>query len=220
MALTADDFARFYQELYPARDGEAKPREPFPWQQALVGRVLRDGWPDAIDIPTGLGKTSVLDVAVFCAAVKRDLAPRRMFFVVDRRLIVDAAWEHARNIAATLALAESDSVCHAIAQALRQDGDVGPVLSVTRMRGGVTWDGTWLDRPDRFAIVTGTVDQIGSRMLFRGYGVAEYARPIDAALTGTDSLVLIDEAHLSEPFRRTISDAATFEPAQIRPAPT
>lgn len=213
MALTADDFARFYRELYPERDG-AKPREPFPWQQALVERVLREGWPDAIDIPTGLGKTSGLDVAVYCAAMDRDKAPRRLFFVVDRRLIVDAAWEHARHIADTLTRGEPGTVSHTIAQALHQDGDDGPVLSVTRLRGGITWDSTWLDRPDRFAIVTGTVDQIGSRMLFRGYGVTEYARPIDAALTSTDSLVLIDEAHISEPFRRTISDAAKFEARQ------
>lgn len=212
MTLTSSDFAVFYRELYPDRD-------PFPWQQELVKKVLAHGWPEAIDIPTGLGKTSVLDIAVFCAAVDPASAPRRMFFVVDRRLIVDAAWRHAQHIAETLSVPSNKPVAQTVARALAQPGDNGPVLSVTRMRGGVTWDRTWLERPDRFAIVTGTVDQIGSRMLFRGYGVTPAARPIDAGLTGTDSLILIDEAHLSEPFRATLSAAADCETDPIKPVP-
>ena len=59
--LEASDFTPFIRELYG--------RDPFPWQQGLVDRVLADGdWPDLIDVPTGLGKTSTLDIAVFVAA--------------------------------------------------------------------------------------------------------------------------------------------------------
>ncbi len=47
----------------------------------------------------------------------------------------------------------------------------------------------------------GTVDQIGSRLLFRGYGVSD----LDAALVGTDSLVLVDEAHLSTALVDTVT---------------
>jgi CRISPR-associated endonuclease/helicase Cas3 len=75
------------------------------------------------------------------------------------------------------------------------------------MRGGTTWAASWLDRPDLPGVVTGTVDQIGSRFLFRGYGVSDNRKPIDAALVGTDSLLLIDEAHLAEAMITTIRAA-------------
>ncbi|MBX6722088.1 MAG: type I-U CRISPR-associated helicase/endonuclease Cas3, partial [Dactylosporangium sp.] len=205
--LTVDRFGDFFHEVHsgrgPATAGQR--RDPFPWQAALLRRVVSDGWPDAIDVPTGLGKTCVLDVAVFAAALDVPAARRRIFYVVDRRLVVDEAYEHARRIAAALA-DPPGPVARAVAQRLRQDDD-DVVLDVTRMRGGVTWERTWLERPDRYAVVTGTVDQVGSRLLFRGYGVSDRARPIDAALVGTDSLIVIDEAHLAQAFVTTAQAA-------------
>lgn len=213
--LTAADFATFVAEVHNGR-------RPFPWQSALVESVLGTGaWPEELDIPTGLGKTSVLDVAVFAAAANREAAPRRMFFVVDRKLIVDQAHDHATTIATALATPDKyGPVCGKVAQAVRLIDDDAPApLSVTRMRGGITWDRMWVDRPDRYAIVTGTVDQIGSRVLFRGYGLTERARPIDAALVGCDSLIIIDEAHLSSAFATTLRAAIDTEPARLRPTP-
>ncbi len=200
--LTVDDFRRFVAEVHGGR-------KPFPWQVALLESTLAAGcWPGVIDVPTGLGKTSVLDVAVFLAAMRRDLGRRRMFFVVDRRIVVDEAYEHAKCLADALDGHGGDQhagpVSQCVAEALRR-GDDGPVLEVARMRGGVTWDWLWLERPDRYAIVTGTVDQIGSRLLFRGYGVTDYARSIDAALVGTDSLIVVDEAHLAEALTTTLT---------------
>ncbi|MCD0449405.1 type I-U CRISPR-associated helicase/endonuclease Cas3 [Actinocorallia sp. API 0066] len=204
-ALRAADFPAFYQAVHGHR--------PFPWQTDLVTRVLGDGrWPDVLDVSTGLGKTSVIDVAVFVAAARPELARRRLFFVVDRRLIIDEAYEHAGKIADALRAPEDPLVAR-VAEALRQPDDDVP-LQVMRMRGGVTWSWRWLDRPDRYAVVVGTVDQVGSRLLFRGYGVGEHLRSIDAALVGVDSMIVLDEGHLSEPFRRVVDAIGRLDPGE------
>ncbi|MEU3170006.1 type I-U CRISPR-associated helicase/endonuclease Cas3 [Streptosporangium sp. NPDC006930] len=215
-ALAVTDFPAFYKEVHGY--------EPFPWQTALLDRVVREGWPELIDVPTGLGKTSVVDVALFAAALGRVRGqtgvPRRVFFVVDRRLIVDEAYRHAETIAEALRTSNRGSLAAKVATALRMDGDTaGAPVEVTRMRGGVNWSWRWIERPDRHAIVVGTVDQVGSRFLFRGYGVGEHLRPIDAALVGTDSLIVVDEAHLSEAFLSGVRGARDCDetPAAIRP---
>lgn len=211
-SLTATDFPTFFKEVHGWK--------PFPWQEALLRRVLDRGWPALVDVPTGLGKTAVLDIAVFVSALRSEHARRRVFLVVDRRLIVDQAYEHAAGIQQALADARPGTVCYYVARNLAAYGDDGPVLDVTRMRGGVSWSWLWLERPDRHAVVTGTVDQVGSRLLFRGYGVGERLRPIDAALVGTDSLIIVDEAHLSDTFLSTLRDIQGIETARVGPPPT
>lgn len=211
-ALTAAQFREFYEAVHRHR--------PFPWQTDLVHRVLDENrWPDLIDVPTGLGKTSMLDIAVFVTAASSGapgagrVGRRRIFFVVDRRIVVDEATTHARRIAAAVQSAQDGGdpgVVGQVAAGLRACAPGGPrnaLLPVTTMRGGTTWSAAWLDRPDRPGIVLGTVDQVGSRLLFRGYGVSDRRRPIDAALVGTDALVLVDEAHLAHTLLKTVAAA-------------
>lgn len=207
--LAAADFATFYRYVHGV--------DPFPWQEDLVARVLADGcWPDLVDVPTGLGKTSTLDIAVFVAAAtaadpgSSRVGRRRCFFVVDRRIVVDEAYAHATALADAVERARRhDGVAGRVAAGLHAYAPdaTGALLPVTRMRGGTTWDAAWLDRPDRPGIVLGTVDQVGSRLLFRGYGVSDRRRPLDAALVGTDSLVLVDEAHLATALLTTVTAA-------------
>jgi CRISPR-associated endonuclease/helicase Cas3 len=205
--LEAADFAEFYRAVHG--------HGTFPWQEQVVAKVLADGtWPDLVDVPTGLGKTSMLDVAVFVAAAtvntpgSERVGRRRTFFVVDRRLVVDEAHQHAARIAKKLAEAET-GVVGAVSSALRRFAPswTGEVLPVTKMRGGATWDAAWLERPDLPGVVLGTVDQVGSRLFFRGYGVSERRRPLDAALVGTDAVLFVDEAHLSSALLTTITAA-------------
>jgi CRISPR-associated endonuclease/helicase Cas3 len=57
--------------------------------------------PDALDIPTGLGKTAV--IAIWLAArVSGASLPRRLVYVVDRRAVVDQATTEAIAVAANL----------------------------------------------------------------------------------------------------------------------
>lgn len=200
MQLSADRFPEFFQAI--------RGREPFPWQADLAAMLLDGRFPDVIDVPTGLGKTSVIECWAYALASHairgtRRQVPLRLFFVVDRRLVVDSAYEVAAALADRLSAATHGIVGEA-ARALRSLHDGDEVLQVVRMRGGVTWESRWLARPDQAAVVVGTVDQFGSRLLFRGYGVSNSMRPLDAALVGVDSWLVVDEAHISEPLVQTV----------------
>lgn len=134
--------------------------------------------------------------------------------MVDRRIVVDQAEQHAKQIADRIANAEDGSVAAEVAARFRllgagAGGDA--LLPVVKMRGGASWDASWLDRPDLPGIVTGTVDQVGSRLFFRGYGVGVRRRPIDAALVGADSLILVDEAHLATVLTTTLGSALSYD---------
>ena len=210
--------------------GQVHGHPPFPWQSRVVAEALERGtWPALVDVPTGLGKTSMLDIAVFLLAMSAGgeapagLGRRRIYMVVDRRIVVDQAEQHGRLIADALAEAERGTICWEIAERLRglsSAREDEPALRVVKMRGGATWDAAWLPRPDLPAIVTGTVDQVGSRLFFRGYGVSARRRPIDAALVGTDSVIMIDEAHLAQAFTAALASASQLDSSEVLGLPS
>ncbi|MFO0749475.1 MAG: type I-U CRISPR-associated helicase/endonuclease Cas3 [Myxococcota bacterium] len=182
---------------------------PFPWQARLLARLARgDGWPALLDLPTGVGKTAALDAAVFHLALDASrpmrTASRRVVFVVDRRTIVDQAYVRAKKIANAIAEATS-GILVAVRERLAAYHDGDEALAVTVLRGGMPRSDAWAKTPDQPLIAVSTVDQVGSRLLFRGYGVSDGMRPIHAGLLGNDVLWLLDEVHLSEPFRETLA---------------
>src|SRR5690606_14393303 len=82
--------------------------DPFPWQSRLASLAAEGAWPDVIGVPTGLGKTVAIDAAVWALASQAGTTPRertaptRVWYVVNRRLLVDGAYEHGRRLAAWL----------------------------------------------------------------------------------------------------------------------
>lgn len=196
--LDATDFLSYFRGVYGY--------EPFPWQVRLTETVLETGrWPDVIDLPTGTGKTATLDVAVFSLALRPDAFPRRIVFVIDRRIIVDQVYERARQISKALEKADGGALSRVRQRLSSISGNsTGDILGVAALRGGVPVDNEWARRPDQPWVVVSTVDQFGSRLLFRGYGISPGMRPIHAGLAGNDCLVILDEVHLSLPFADTL----------------
>ena len=204
--MQAENFVEFYRAVhgYP----------PFPWQQRLLSRVLAGDWPDTLALPTASGKTSVIDIAVFSLAAQAHLplhqrrAPLRLFFVIDRRLVVDEAHHHAEKLAR--ALREADSgIVRQVAERL-ESFDAPVALKVVALRGGMYREENWAGVPNQPLVAVTTVDQAGSRLLFRGYGLSPRQYPVQAGLLGNDAWFVVDEAHLSEPFVETLQAVARF----------
>ena len=163
------DFSAAFQALTGHR--------PFRWQQRLFSHLVAGDLPSALDLPTGLGKTSVMAIWL-CARRLNPALPRRLVYVVDRRAVVDQATE--------------------VAEQLRSQASEG--LRISTPRGQFADNREWLADPAAAAIIVGTVDMIGSRLLFQGYGVSRRMRPYHAGLLAIDSLIVLDEAHLVPPF--------------------
>lgn len=208
MMLAFQDFSRFFKEVHGV--------DPFPWQERLLEKVVKDGeWPRTLDLPTGSGKTAAIDVALFHLALQADLgaerkAPVRIAFVVDRRLVVDDAYARARKLEAALLNPAAGSATEGMADRLRKLSLDGPPLIARRLRGGIPREDDWARTPSQPTVLCSTVDQVGSRLLFRGYGVSDSMKPVHAGLIGSDCLILLDEAHLAEPFRQTLGWAQLY----------
>ena len=215
-----------FNEFYRA----VNKREPFPWQSRLANHIASTGrWCTEVGVPTGLGKTACLDIAVWWLASQatcdpsQRIAPTRIWWVVNRRLLVDSTFKHAEKIKKTLSDPESEElrgedreIVSTVANRLRSiaGNPQAKPLQVIRLRGGVA-SRRPID-PSQPTIILSTLPMYGSRLLFRGYGSSRKMRSVDAAMAGTDSLILLDEAHLT-PHLRTLCSAITDCTRRINP---
>jgi CRISPR-associated endonuclease/helicase Cas3 len=177
---------------------------PMRWQQRLFDRFIAGAIPQALDLPTGLGKTSVMAIWLTARALANEEilkpVPRRLIYVVDRRAVVDQATEEAEKLRNAL---ESDAKHLKASLGLNEAR-----LPISTLRGAHVDKREWLDDPAVPVIIVGTVDMIGSRLLFEGYGVSRKMRPYHAGLLGADTLVVLDEAHLVPPFEALLGRIA------------
>lgn len=202
-----DSFGSSFRTL--TKDGPKDGYEPLRWQRRLFEEYFRQNRiPKVCDLPTGLGKTSVIHLWLIALGQqmregKKERLPTRLVYVVDRRTVVDQATTLAERIKENLGLSESEIS-----------------VAVSTLRGHLADNREWTADPSRPAIIIGTVDMIGSRLLFSGYRSSYKLRPLDAGLLGQDTLLILDEAHLSEPFAkliREISDRGRFQRKQGSP---
>lgn len=159
---------------------------PFPWQTALYERFVAGDIPPSCNLPTGLGKTSVIAVWLIARA-NGAAVPRRLVYVVNRRTVVDQTTDEVERYQKNLTAA----------------GITQP-LALSTLRGQFADNREWSADPSRPAVICGTVDMIGSRLLFSGYGIGPYDRAHQVGLLGCDTLLVHDEAHLTDPFQKLL----------------
>ena len=191
---------------------------PFPWQESLYQRFIsdrHDNIPSSCSLPTGLGKTSVVALWLIALAQHPNKVPRRLVYVVNRRTVVDQTTNEVEKYRTAL---QADPELMMLRQQLtdlwelplddketkrtnqKNQKPISP-LALSTLRGQFADNREWSTNPARPAVIVGTVDMIGSRLLFCGYGIGFKAKPLHAGFLGQDVLLVHDEAHLEPAFQ-------------------
>lgn len=203
---------------------------PMRWQCRLFERMLGGNLPDAVDLPTGLGKTSVMAIWLIARALAgaETALPRRLVYVVDRRVVVDQATAEAEKLRNALGdekhfekldPAEKAQAQRVVAKLRKRLGiKRSGGLTISTLRGGKADDRAWTYDPATPAIIVCTVDMAGSRLLFSGYRMSRWSRSAQAGLLGADSLIVLDEAHIAPAFHKAVQSVLELQKQTCAPA--
>lgn len=185
---------------------------PFPWQAELFGKWFARGmFPTSCNLPTGVGKTSVIAIWLIALIDHPDKIPRRLVYVVNRRTVVDQTTDEVEKLRKNIEPA-------GLVETLRQTCSI-PLsngespLAISTLRGQFADNRQWSADAARPAVICGTVDMIGSRLLFSGYGCSFKTKPLHAGFLGQDVLLVHDEAHLEPAFQRLLVTIANEQRA-------
>jgi hypothetical protein len=185
---------------------------PMKWMGRLFLRLTDDMCPSLVDLPTGAGKTDVAVIWVLALAwyglntATRKPVPRRLVWVVNRRVLVQQVFRLADKLKEKIFISRDDpgSPGDLHEGLARLSGDQADIFRIVQLRGQLIDDREWSVAPCVPQLIIGTVDQIGSRLLFQGYGLGKWSRPMQAALFGVDAWICVDEAHLVPAFVLTL----------------
>jgi CRISPR-associated endonuclease/helicase Cas3 len=175
---------------------------PFPWQRSLYESFIEGKIPSAIDLPTGLGKTSVVVIWLIALITHPEKMPRRLVYVVNRRTVVDQTTAEVERLRGRLN--KSPDLLTELKERCAMPFD--SPLALSTLRGQFADNREWCADPARPAVIVGTVDMIGSGLLFCRYTCGFKTRPHHAALLGQDALLIHDEAHLEPAFQKLLVD--------------
>lgn len=176
---------------------------PFPYQT----RLAEHGWPDVMNVPTGLGKTAAVTLAWLYKRQQLgdEATPRRLIWCLPMRVLAEQTRDAAELWLEHLGL-------------LGAPGEPGRV-SVHLLMGGSDDASAahWAEHPESDMILIGTQDMLLSRALMRGYGMSRFQWPIHFSLLHNDALWVFDEIQLMgsglpttaqlEAFRRSLATA-------------
>jgi CRISPR-associated endonuclease/helicase Cas3 len=190
-----------FEEAFHALTGNAA----FPWQRELYRRFITGDIPASCNLPTGLGKTSVIAVWLIALANHPEKMPRRLVYVVNRRTVVDQTTEEVIGLRNQL-LGEFGPPLEIVWRLRTKLAGLcaSDPLAISTLRGQFADNREWSADPSRPAVICGTVDMIGSRLLFSGYGVGFKGKPLHAGFLGQDTLLVHDEAHLEPAFQKLL----------------
>ncbi|MEJ7894593.1 MAG: CRISPR-associated endonuclease Cas3'' [Solirubrobacteraceae bacterium] len=160
-------------EDFDARFERATGHLPYDYQRALA---LRAEPPAVLEVPTGAGKT----LAVLMAWLHDPDAPRRLVYALPMRTLVEQTETTVRDVLAKLG----------------EDVDVHVLMG-----GAEPTD--WRERPERRAVLVGTIDMLISRALNRGYAESRFQWPVAFGLLHSDCRWVFDEVQLMGPARTT-----------------
>jgi CRISPR-associated endonuclease/helicase Cas3 len=155
---------------------------PYAYQAALA----EVGLPDLLRVPTGCGKTAAAvlpwlyrRLAHPDPRVRRDTPPR-LALTLPMRTLVEQTERAVEGWLSNLGLSDTVSV-------VLMMGGNGPV------------DREWRREPHRECILIGTLDQLLSRALLRGYGTNRFSWPVDFGLLHNGVQWVFDEVQLMGP---------------------
>lgn len=192
--------AEFFTDYFERLKGTA----PYPWQKKLFEQIVSGNWPQVVDMPTGAGKTAVLWIWWLALAWSKQHGtngiPIRLAWVVNRRVVVDQVTTEVEQLRRKWQEVEFETL-------------PDPPAAST-LRGQFADNSAWRNNPAVPAVIVGTADMIGSRLLFRGYRSGPYWRPVETGLLGVDTLIVNDEAHLSHAFAELVRTLNAMRPAQ------
>lgn len=162
-----------------------KGHDPYPWQS----RVAREGLPEVLSIPTGLGKTEGVALGWSFRRLVTNVGetPRHLVICLPMRVLVRQTEERLTSIF----------------QRLREAGF--PEIGVHSVMGGRSRterkekDDAWLSHPEKPWVLVGTQDQLLSRALNRGYGLSPFDWPMHFGVLNNDSHWVLDEVQLMGP---------------------
>ncbi|MBM3880656.1 MAG: hypothetical protein FJ387_13220 [Verrucomicrobia bacterium] len=181
-----------FDESFEAVTGHS----PFRWQRRLFKRLASGSVPRRCDLPTGLGKTSIIPIWALglanepASSSPSSRLPRRLVYIVDRRVVVDQTTDEVEALlaefmqwTATPDAPELQPLAKNFMTANCAGG--GEPFTVSTLRGQHADNRRWLEDPTRPAVIVGTVDMLGSRLLFSGYGgLGRYSRSLHAGFKG------------------------------------
>ncbi len=174
----------------------------FPWQEDLLEQMLKGDVPELIDIPTGLGKTSVIAVWLVARACGAQL-PRRLVYCLPMRVLVEQTrsravrWANNVGLLAGEAQFAGNDLTH-----YEIDWTARDKVAVVTLLGGEA-QSDWREYPERSAIIIGTQDMLLSRALNRGFAMAPQLWPVDFGFLNVDTLWVMDEVQLMGSGRTT-----------------
>jgi CRISPR-associated endonuclease/helicase Cas3 len=169
--------------------------EPLPFQQAWI--ELPTAPIRTLEAPTGLGKTLATLVGWLWDRQHRPAeTPRRLVYQLPLRTLTDQIAAECRTVIERLAL------------------DV-PVYV---LRGGQI-ENDYVDALAAEAVIVGTLDQVVSRQLMRGYCCSRWSCPRHFAALNTDVRVVVDETQLQGAAVRTAIRLQQLHQEMGGPAP-